>query len=480
MAEMAEFAGTSQAQTLSAPAPLLLAGGEIVDRSGRRRADITVANGQIVAVSPPSAVSPSNAVLPSSSGRPEAGTVIDASGCVVASGLVDLFSRLGEPGNEEAETVASATTAAVLGGFTAVLAQPDTDPPLDRLGQLAELQRLAAAGPCAVIAAATISADRAGNRLSPMAELADAGVRWFTDVAPLSHAGLLRRALQYATPLGGTVSVRPASVQLGANAAMAEGAVSARMGLAGEPTASEELAAAAAISVARLTGGRLHLDRISAARTVELVRAAKSEGVDVSASVTAEHLLFVDADAADYDTFMRAEPPYRTAADRHALVAGVNDRTIDAIVSGHTPIPPQAKDLPFDEAPPGVVGLETCAAIVLGHPEISLEAAFDALAWRPAQLVGATHLGGAAIKPGEPANLVIIDLERPWRLAERGSISMARNTPHRHRQMSAMVVSTIVAGRAVVIDGALCSSTDTVAAPAAPVAPAGLTVGTKK
>ncbi len=434
---------------------LVLAGGEIVERTGRRHADITVLDGRIASVDPPG------------TSRNGSAHVIDATGCVIASGLVDLFSRLGEPGNEEAETVATATAAAALGGFTALLAQPDTDPPLDRLGQLAELRRNASGGYCAVIAAATITADRAGERLSPMAELADAGVRWFTDVGPLADTGLLRRALQYAEPLGGTVSVRPATAHLGGTAAMAEGAVSARMGLAGEPATSEELAAGAAVGVARLTGGRLHLDRISAARTVELVRAAKAEGIDVTASVAAEHLLFIDADADGYDTLMRAEPPYRTALDREALIAGINDRTIDAVVSGHSPVPPQAKDLPFDEAPPGVAALETCAALVLGHPGIGVEAALEALAWRPAELASATHLGGGAIEPGQPANLVAIDLARPWTLAERGSVSMARNTPHRRREMSVMVTATVVAGHLAVADGAPCSTAGTVAALAA-------------
>ncbi len=445
----------AEQQSPGAGETLLLAGGEIVERTGRRHADITVLDGRIAAVDSPG------------TSRDGSAHVIDATGCVVAAGLVDLFSRLGEPGNEEAETVATATAAAALGGFTAVLAQPDTDPPLDRLGQLAELRRNAAGRHCAVVAAATITADRVGKRLSPMAELADAGVCWFTDVGPLADSGLLRRALQYAGPLGGTVSVRPAIAHLGGTAAMAEGAVSARMGLAGEPAASEELAANAAIGVARLTGGRLHLDRISAARTVELVRAAKAEGINVSASVCAEHLLFVDADADGYDTLMRAEPPYRTALDRAALVAGVNDRTIDAVVSGHSPVPPQAKDLPFDEAPPGVAALETCAALVLDHPDISVETALDALAWRPAELAGVTHLGGGAIEPGQPANLVVLDLSRPWTLAERGSVSMARNTPHRRREMSAMVTTTIVAGRTAVANGALCSTAGTVAALAA-------------
>ena len=436
-----------ETQTLPMPtaeAPLVITGGEIVERAARRHADITVVDGQIAAVNPPGATVDGEARL------------IDASGCVVVSGFVDLFARLGEPGNEEAETVATASAAAVRGGFTAVLAQPDTEPPLDRLGQLAELRRNAAHARGHIIPAATITAERAGRRLSPMAELADAGVRWFTDVGPLDDVGLLRRALQYAGPLDAVVSVRPATAHLAGAAAMAEGAVSARMGLAGEPAASEELAAAVVIGVARLTGGRLHLDRISAARTVELVRAAKAEGLDVSVSVAAEHLLFIDADADGYDTLMRAEPPYRAAADRDALIAGVNDRTIDAIVSGHSPVPPQAKDLPFDEAPPGIASLETCAALTLGHPEIGLEAALDALSWRPAELAGAAHLGGGLIEPGQSANLVVLDLDRTWTLAERGSVSMARNTPHRGRSMSAMVTATVVAGLLVVANGQPC------------------------
>lgn len=438
-----------------APAQLVLAGGDIVERGGRRRADIAVADGRIAAVG--------------DLARPLDGDthVIDASGCVIAPGLVDLFARLGEPGNEEAETVSTGTAAAALGGFTAVLAQPDTDPPLDRLGQLAELARNAADRPCAVIPAAAVTAERAGQRLAPMAELADAGVRWFTDVGPVDDTGLLRRALLYAGPLGGTVSVRPSTGRLGGGAAMAEGAVSARMGVAGEPAASEELAAAVAIGIAQLTGGRLHLDRISAAGTVELVRAAKATGADVSASVTAEHLLFIDADVDGYDTLMRADPPYRAATDRAALVAGVEHRTIDAVVSGHSPVPPQAKDLPFDESPPGVAALETCAALVLGHPGIGLEAAVDALAWRPAELAGATHLGGGAIEPGQPANLVVVDLDRPWTPGDRGSASMARNTPHRSRRLDAMVRATVTGGRLVVCDGALCDGAGTVAALAA-------------
>ena len=467
---------------------LVIAGGEIVAREGRRHADIIVIDGRIVRVDPPGQHPLADFVkheraqreanrqradgearvwfdaiydlgpmfgIDGAAGEPlsAAMVLVDATGCVVASGFVDLCARVAEPLGIDGDLVQITSMAAALGGFTALVAQPDTDPPLDRLGQLAELRRIAALAPsCHVVPAATVTAERAGKHLAPMAELAEAGVRWFTDAGPQRNWELLCRALRYAAPLGATVAVRPSGATVGIGAPMHEGAVSARMGVAGEPPEAEHAAAAAAISAARRTGGRLHLDRISAAATVELVRAAKAEDLDVSASVTVEHLLFIDADAAGFDTLMRAEPPYRTASDRAALVAGVNDRTIDAVVSAHTLLPPNDKDMPFDEAPPGFASLETCAAIVLSHPDIELEAALDALSWRPAELAGVTDLGGGPIEPGQPANLVVIDLDRPWTQITRDK-TFARVSPHHERRLNAQVTETIIDGARAVRSG---------------------------
>ena len=445
---------------------LVITGGEIVERDQRQRADIAIIDGRIVSVDPPGRYlraqpegldEHQQAELAE---RVRAGDAVfthidefDATGCVVASGFVDLCARVAEPLAVDVELMQITAMAAALGGFTALVAQPDTEPPLDRLGQLAELRRIGALAPsCHIVPAAAVTAGRAGKHLAPMAELAAAAVRWFTDTGPQRSWELLCRALQYAAPLGATVAVRPSGAALGIGAPMHEGAVSARMGIAGEPTEAEHAAAAAAISAARRTRGRLHLDRISAAATVELVRSAKAEGLDISASVAAEHLLFTDADAAGFDTLMRAEPPYRTAADRAALVAGVNDRTIDAVVSAHTPLPPNDKDVPFDEAPPGFASLETCAAIVLSHPDIELESALDALSWRPAELAGVTHLGGGPIEPGQPANLVVIDLDRPWAQVTRDK-TFARVSPHHDRRLNAQVTETIIEGARAVRAG---------------------------
>ncbi|WP_419864349.1 hypothetical protein [Candidatus Poriferisodalis sp.] len=479
--------GTPPSETARRPG-LVIAGGEIVERGRRRRADIHVIDGRIVRVDAPGqhpladfveheraqleanrqradgeahtwvdAVHDLGPMLgdDAAAGEPLLATMslVDATGCVVASSFVDLCARVAEPLGVDEDLMQITAMAAALGGFTALIAQPDTNPPLDRLGQLAELRRVAASAPsCHIVPAATVTAERAGKHLAPMAELAEAGVRWFTDTGPQLNWELLCRALQYAAPLGATVAVRPSGAVLGIGAPMHEGAVSARMGVVGEPAEAEHAAAAAAISAARRTGGRLHLDRISAAATVELVRAAKSDGLDVSASVTAEHLLFIDADAAGFDTLMRAEPPYRTAIDRAALVAAVNDRIIDAVVSAHTLLPPNDKDVPFDEAPPGFASLETCAAIVLSHPDIELEAALDALSWRPAELAGVTHLGGGPIEPGQPANLVLIDLDRPWTQITRDK-SFARVSPHHERRLNAQVTETVIEGAWAVRSG---------------------------
>ena len=483
---MTDF-GTPPSEAAQMPG-LVIAGGEIVEPGGRRRADIIVIDGRIVRVDPPGQHPFADFVkheraqreanrqradgearvwfdsiydlrpmfgIDGAAGEPlsAAMALVNATGCVVASSFVDLCARVAEPLGIDGDLVQITSMAAALGGFTALVAQPDTDPPLDRLGQLAELRRVAASAPsCHIVPAAAVTAELAGTRLAPMAELASAGVRWFTDTGPQQNWELLCRALQYAAPLAATVAVRPSGAALGIGAPMHEGAVSARMGVAGEPAEAEHAAAAAAISAARRTGGRLHLDRISAAATVELVRAAKAAGLDVSTSITAEHLLFIDADAAGFDTLMRAEPPYRTATDRAALVAGVNDRTIDAVVSAHTLLRPNDKDMPFDEAPPGFASLETCAAIVLSHPDIELEAALDALSWRPAELAGVTHLGGGPIEPGQPANLVVIDLDRPWTQIGRDK-TFARVSPHHDRRLNAQVTETIIEGARAVRAG---------------------------
>ncbi len=428
---------------------LLVAGGDVVDATGERRADVLIEGGVIRAVGEGLAAKLAEHDKPL--------TTIDASGCLVAPGLVDLFARLGAPGNEGAETISTAADAAALGGYVRVVAQPDTAPPLDSLEALAQLNQLAADVSVDVVASSTLTTGRAGRQLVAMAELADAGVRWFTDVGPLDDVSLLMAALRWSAVLDVTVAVQPTTPSLSADTAMHEGPTSARLGVAGEPAVSEEIAVAAALAVLRSTNGRLHLDRISTAAATAAIREAKREGLFVSASVTAEHLLFTCDACGRFDPLLRNVPPYRSERDREALVEAVVDGTIDAVVSGHTPASAERVDVPFAEATPGVIGLQTAAAVTLDVPGLDAQTALAALSWRPAALSGdgARH----ELQPDAPADLVVIDPRATWQLDVRDLASGCANTPHLGRSFTWRVTHTLRRGESVVSQGVLTDPT---------------------
>ncbi len=441
----------------TAPSPrLLIRGGEVLDVTGRRKADVLISAGTIAAVD--GIVSDSTISQIDPAGRPTQTHTLEADGCVVTPGLVDLFACLGEPGNEQAETVTTATAAAALGGYTAVQAQPNTDPPLDSEIALAEQRRLAHRSSCAVINAATLSINAAGTHLAPLGELSKAGVSWFTDVATQPNPRLALRAMQYAQSLGATVAVAPFTPCLAENTAMAEGAISARLGLRAEPAVSEEIATDLLINLARATDCHVHLDRISTAGAVERLRQAKASEINISASVTAQHLHFTDADCAQFDPRLRAQPPYRTNADRDALRAGVADGTIDAIVSGHIAHPSEQVEVPFELAPPGVLGLQTAAAVAIGSCDLSLPQALAALSWQPATLAGIADCHGHRIEPGAPANLTVIDPTTQWQLTASDLVSRSHNSPYLDHTLTGRVRHTIYEGQLVVRDNALVAA----------------------
>ncbi|HCB34061.1 MAG TPA: dihydroorotase, partial [Acidimicrobiaceae bacterium] len=432
------------------PGEIVLVGGEVVDAGGRRRADVLITGATIREVGPGAAGA--GAARPDA-GRPHGRVVLDAAGCFVVPGFVDLFARLGEPGREQVETVRCATAAAALGGYTAVLAQPDTDPPVDCAAALAEQHRLSAGADCTVVATATLSAGRAGTRLAPFGELTAAGVRWFTDIGPPADHRLLLRALEYLRPLGATVAVTPFTPALAAGTAMSEGAVSGRLGLRAEPAVSEEIAVDTAIALAREADCRLHLDRISTAVAVDRLRRAKADGVPVSASVSAQHLYFTDEHCAGFDPLLRAVPPYRRAADREALRAGVEDGTVDAVVSGHTPQPTEDTEQPFELAPPGALALQTAAAVALGSCGLTPAAAVRALSRGPAELAGIADRFGRAVEPGAPANLTVFDPTAQWEPAVADLVSRSRNSPYLGLTLTGRVRHTIHEGRVAVCGG---------------------------
>ncbi len=384
---------------------------------------------------------------------------IDAGGLVLAPGLVDLHAHLREPGEEHKETIATGTRAAAAGGFTAVAAMANTVPVTDHAAIVHEVRDLAAAaGSCDVFPVGAITKGLLGESLAEMGEMVEAGVRVFSDDGHcVPSARLLRNALLYATafPVEVVLAEHAEDASLVEGGHMHEGLQSYSLGLAGRPAAAEEIAVARDLALARATGGRLHLCHLSSARAVELVRRAKAEGVRVTAEVTPHHLVFTDADLATYDTAKKMNPPLRSAEDREALRAGLADGTIDAIATDHAPHAVEEKDMEFDLAPPGTIGLETALAAALTflvEPGIvPLARVIDALSTTPARILGATAHGGP-IEPGRPAHLVVFDPSEDW-IVEPPFVSKARNSAFTGQRLRGRVRFTMLAGALTVADG---------------------------
>jgi dihydroorotase len=384
---------------------------------------------------------------------------IDARGLILTAGLVDIHTHLREPGDEHKETVATGTRAAAAGGYTAVAAMANTEPPTDNAAIVQAVRDLAAAaGSCDVFPIGAITRGLDGESLAEMGEMVEAGVRIFSDDGrSVPTARLLRNALQYAKafPVEVVLAELAEDASLVEGGQILEGARSASLGLAGRPAEAEEVIVARDLAVARACGGRLHLCHLSSARTVELVRRAKAEGVRVTAEVTPHHLVGTDDDLVTYDTMKKMNPPLRTADDREALRAGLADGTIDVIATDHAPHAVEEKDREFDLAPPGTIGLETALAVVLTHlvepGVLPLARAIEALTSGPARILGAADHRGP-LEPGRPANLVVFDPAAEWTV-EAPFVSKARNSAFLGDRLRGRVRFTMLRGAFTVADG---------------------------
>ena len=423
-------------------AELAIRGGTVADATGTRDADVLVRNGAVVTV---------GASL-EATGR--GARTLDAGGCIVAPGLVDLHAHLRQPGREEAETVETGARAAALGGYTAVVAMPNTDPPIDSAGVVREVLDLGSGACCDVRVAGAISKGRAGRELAPMAEMADLGVRLFTDDGTgVQDARLMRRALEYASALGVTLGQHCEDEVLAGGGHMHEGEWSSRLGIPGMPAEAEELMVMRDVALVRLTGAPVHFLHLSTAGSVAIVRGAKDAGLPITAEAAPHHFTLTDAEVASYDTVFKVNPPLRTAADVEAVKAGLADGTIDTIATDHAPHEQEAKEAPFDEAPPGMLGLETALALALTELALPLERVLELLSWVPARIAGLAGVHGGPVAEGVPANLCVVDPSAVWLVEPDRLASRSRNTPYAGRKLAGRVRHTILRGEPVVVDG---------------------------
>lgn len=420
---------------------LLLKGGRVIDpsRGMDRVLDLLLADGLV-------------ADLGDGLEAPEDARIIDATGLVVTPGLIDVHVHLREPGAEHKETIATGARAAVAGGFTAVCAMPNTDPPIDDPASVAFMAAVGRrANAARVYPIGAISVGQKGERLTEIGEMTVAGAVGITDDGhPVMDSGLMRLALEYSLAFGIPVADHPEDLGLSKDGVMNEGLVSTRLGLKGKPNASEDAHIVRDLMLAKLTGGRIHLQHVSTSAGVEAIRQAKADGVRVSAEATPHHLLLTDEEVEGYRTEAKMNPPLRSQKDVDAVRAGLQDGTLDIIATDHAPHHYDEKEAAFDDAPFGIVGLETCLGLILTHivseGVIDLPTMVQRMSCTPAT---AYSLPGGTLEPGSPADVTVIDPEMEWTVDASAFLSKGRNTPFGEWKLKGKARMTIVGGGVV-------------------------------
>jgi dihydroorotase len=432
----------------------LLRQGRLVGPKSTRVGDVLVRDGRIAEVGD---------VLDAPAGT----QVIDVEGAWVGPGFVDLHTHLREPGREAAETIESGARAGAIGGYCALVAMPNTEPALDNVALVSYVLDKGARTPLDIAVAGAITQGREGRHLAPLAELAALGVRLFTDDGTgVQDPSLMRRALDYARPLGVRLAQHCEDEALAAGGSMNEGVVSSRLGLVGRPALAEELMVLRDIELVRLTGGAVHFLHLSTARSIALVSAARREGLDVTCEVAPHHLTLDETACAGFDAQFKVHPPLRTGVDVAALRRALRDGLIDAVATDHAPHSPELKDRAFDEAPAGMLGLEHAAALAyeaLGADDCDPVLFFAVMSRGPARVaqlrasdVRVRHgAQGGDLVVGEDANITVFDPRVEWTAHREDLQSRARNTPYDGRQLRGRVTTTIARGQLVVHEGNL-------------------------
>src|SRR5713226_5792055 len=420
---------------------LLIKNGRVLDPASKTDAtlDVLLDGEKIEEVGPAGKVS-----------APQNTEVFDASGLIVAPGFIDIHVHLREPGQESSETIETGTRAAARGGFTAVCCMPNTKPVNDNASVTRFiLDRAKAAGSVRVWPIGAASVGSKGEAIAEIAAMKEAGIVAVSDDGkPIATARLARQVMDYCGSLGLPVIEHAEDVSLAACAVMREGVTSTRLGLRGMPAAAESVCVARDVQLAELTGARLHIAHLSAKASLEQVRWAKSRGLRVTCEVTPHHFTLIDEDVR-YDSRYKMNPPLAAREDRDALLAGLADGTVDAIATDHAPHEPALKDVEFDRAPFGITGFETALALALEQlvhtGRAPLLRVVELFTSGPARVLGLER----TVAPGQPADLTIFSLDRPWTFRAAESASKSRNSPFDGRAFKGGPAATIVSGRIV-------------------------------
>ncbi len=423
------------------PRPVLLRGGRVIDPSSDLDgvADVLLIDGRVAAVG-------------RGVGAPDGADVRDVAGLIGCPGLIDVHVHLREPGGEHKETIASGARAAVAGGFTAVCAMPNTDPPIDNPAAvgfvLAEGLRAAAAR---VYPVGAVSVGQRGERLTEIGEMVESGAVAITDDGrPVADAGLMRLALSYTRTFGIPVASHCEEPALSRGGSMNDGLVCTRLGLLGIPNAAEDVMIARDLILAELTGGRVHVQHVSTRRGVAMIREAKARGVPVTAEATPHHFTLTDDAVDGYRTEAKVNPPLRADEDRAAVIAGVADGTLDVIATDHAPHHYDEKEQAFEDAPFGLVGLETALGLALtelvAKGVVTLPTLVECMSCAPAR---AFNLQGGTLRRDAAADVTVFATDIPWVVEPKRFLSRSRNSPFAGFRLRGAAELTIVGGRIV-------------------------------
>lgn len=421
--------------------PVLLRGGRVIDPSTDvdTVSDVLIEDGEVRSVG-------------RELGAPDGADVHDVTGWIVCPGFIDLHVHLREPGGEHKETIATGARAAAAGGFTSVCAMPNTDPPIDNPAAVGFVRAEGLrSGGARVYPTGAVSIGQKGERLTQIGEMVDAGAVAITDDGrPVMDAGLMRLALSYARTLGIPVASHCEDLSLSRGGAMNEGIMSTRLGIVGIPNAAEDVMIARDLLLSELTGGRLHVQHVSTRWGVEMIRQARARGVPVTAEATPHHFTLTDAAVEGYRTEAKVNPPLRSAADRDAVIEGVRDGTLDVIATDHAPHHYDEKEQAFDDAPFGLIGLETALGLVVTElvekNVITMPGLVERMSCTPSR---AFALPGGTLRRGSPADVTVFDPTAEWQVDPTRLLSKSRNTPFAGMKLRGRVLMTIVGGRIV-------------------------------